>query len=265
MSNESMGKTIAVALGICIVWSFLVSTAAVALKPRQDQNRKLELVKNILIAGALLDKSVDVESVFSEKIQSRMIDLETGIPLPDERQVGLLAPGIYDIKRVAADADLGESIPDSKDIARINRKPKYVRIYFVVEEGRIQKIILPVYGQGLWSKLYGFLALDRDLRTIRGFTFYEHGETPGLGGEVDNPAWKAQWKGKMAFDENDNLRIQVLKGKVDPSRAEAIYQVDGLSGSTLTTHGVNNLVRFWLGDHGYGPYLNRLREEGIDG
>ncbi len=131
-------------------------------------------------------------------------------------------------------------------------------VYIVVEEGKTSKFILPIYGRGLWSTMYGFMALDRDLKTIRGFTFYEHGETPGLGGEVDNPRWKATWEGKRAFDDEWNLKIQVIKGRVDSSSSEAIYQVDGLSGSTITTRGVNNLVRFWLGEDGYGPFLKKL-------
>jgi Na+-transporting NADH:ubiquinone oxidoreductase subunit C len=265
MSNESIGKTIVVALGVCIVWSLLVSTAAVTLKPRQEMNRKLDKLKNVLIAGDLLVKDKSIEEIFGEKITSRVVEIETGEFLPAEKQIGLLDPEDYNIKRVAADGELGVAIPADKDQARIRRKPKFVQIYFVRDADLTSKIILPIYGQGLWSKLYGFVALDRDLQTIQGFTFYEHGETPGLGGEVDNPSWKAQWKGKMAFDDENNLRIQVLKGKVDTSRSEAIYQVDGLSGSTLTTNGINNLVRFWLGDQGYGPFLNKLREEGIDG
>ena len=109
--------------------------------------------------------------------------------------------------------------------------------------------------------MFGFVALGSDLRTIEGFTFYEHGETPGLGGEVDNPNWKKTWQGKKAFGEDWEVKIEVIKGRVDPSSDKAKYQVDGLSGSTLTTRGVDYLVKFWLGDNGYGPFLKRLREE----
>jgi Na+-transporting NADH:ubiquinone oxidoreductase subunit C len=113
----------------------------------------------------------------------------------------------------------------------------------------------------LWSTLYGFLALDSDLKTIRGITFYEHGETPGLGGEVDNPRWKAQWKGKMAYDDNMKILIEVLKGQVDPTSPQAGHQIDGLGGSTITTRGVHNLVRFWLGENGYKPFLSNIGKE----
>jgi Na+-transporting NADH:ubiquinone oxidoreductase subunit C len=112
-----------------------------------------------------------------------------------------------------------------------------------------------------FTTLYGFLALDSDLKTIRGITFYEHGETPGLGGEVDNPRWKAQWKGKMAYDDNMKILIEVLKGQVDPTSPQAGHQIDGLGGSTITTRGVHNLVRFWLGENGYKPFLSNIGKE----
>ncbi len=134
-------------------------------------------------------------------------------------------------------------------------------VYFIQENGITEKVVLPVYGKGLWSTMYGFVALDRDLMTVRGLTFYEHAETPGLGGEIDNARWKKSWDGKQAFNREGIIRIRVIKGSVDNSRPEAKYQIDGLSGATLTSRGVNNLVRFWLGENGYGPFLKRLKEE----
>jgi len=163
---------------------------------------------------------------------------------------------------VANSQEYGQVIDPGKDIASIIKMPKFVAIYKVNGDDGIDKFILPIYGKGLWSTMYGFIALDKDLHTIKGFTFYEHGETPGLGGEVDNPKWKSQWVGKQAFDENWNLKIEVLKGLVDPTSDKAIYQIDGLSGSTLTTRGVSNLVRFWLSEEGYQPFISKLRAEG---
>lgn len=265
MSNDTVGKTIIVALGICFVWSLLVSTAAVTLQPRQEQNKRLEKIKNILMVSDLYEQGVDIEKIFTEKVDPAVIDLATGQPLPADRQKGLLAPAEYEIKEVSRHPKYSEAIPGNKDTAGIKRKPKYGLLYYVREDGRVSKIIIPVFGKGLWSTLYGFVALDRDLRTIRGITFYDHGETPGLGGEVDNPRWKAKWDGKLAFDENWDLKIEVIKGEVDTSRSDAKYKIDGLSGSTLTTKGVNELVRFWLGSEGYGHFLKKLREEGIHG
>jgi Na+-transporting NADH:ubiquinone oxidoreductase subunit C len=135
-------------------------------------------------------------------------------------------------------------------------------IYRVIEDDITVRYILPIYGMGLWSTMYGFIALNRDLSTIDGFTFYEHAETPGLGGEIDNPGWKRIWIGKQAFDSEGKLRIHVIKNHVDAADPDAVYTVDGLSGSTLTTRGVDQTVRFWLGEGGYGSFIRRLREEG---
>lgn len=258
-SNDSLKNIIGVALGVCLVCAILVATAAVALKPRQEANKILEKRKNVLIAGALMTKGEDVniDTIFSEKIQPVLIDLKTGDQLPDEKMTGKLAPENFDIKKLAKDKDIGLVIPSNIDIARIKRMPTQMLIYFVKESDGYSRIIFPVYGSGLWSTMYGFLALDGDLKTVRGFTFYEHGETPGLGGEVDNPKWQDSWKGKIAFDETGTLTLGVIKGIAGPDSTD---KIDGLSGATLTTKGVDNLVKFWFGPNGYGPYLDKLKK-----
>jgi Na+-transporting NADH:ubiquinone oxidoreductase subunit C len=121
------------------------------------------------------------------------------------------------------------------------------------------QVVLPIYGKGLWSTLYGFLALDANANTVRGITFYEHAETPGLGGEVENPGWKAQWNGKNVFDDQGEVALEVIKGAVPGNSPQADHQIDGLSGATITGRGVSNLVRYWLGADGFGPYLDKLR------
>lgn len=258
-SNDSLKNIIGVALVVCLVCSILVATAAVALKPRQEANKILEKRKNVLIAGALMkkDEKVNVDAIFSEKIQPALIDLKTGDQLPDEKMTGNLAPENFDVKKLSKDKDFGRVLPGNIDKARIKRMPTQMMIYFVKEADGYSRIIFPVHGSGLWSTMYGFLALDKDLKTVRGFTFYEHGETPGLGGEVDNPKWQALWKGKIAFDDAGNLKLKVIKGVAAPGTNN---QIDGLSGATLTTKGIDDLVKFWFGPEGYGPYLEKLRK-----
>lgn len=121
-------------------------------------------------------------------------------------------------------------------------------------------MILPIKGYGLWSTLYGFIALEGDLNTVAGIGFYEHAETPGLGGEVDNPLWKAKWEGKKVFDDEGKTALKVIKGPVDSKRAGSEYQIDGLSGATLTSRGVSQLIQFWLGENGFAPFLTKLKE-----
>ncbi len=252
MSNDSIPKTITVAVLLCVVCSVLVSTAAVKLKPLQERNKALSTKKNILLAAGLMEEGKDVEELFKQ-IQVKIVDLASGEY--DEK----IDPQKYDQKVAAKDSAMSVMIPGAKDIAKIRRRALKTLVYVVQKGDRIETYILPIHGKGLWSTIYGFLAVKGDLNTVQGITFYDHGETPGLGGEIDNPLWQKQWVGKKLFDENWALRFDVLKGKVNQNKPAAIHQVDGLSGATLTTVGVKNLVRYWLDDHGYGKFLARTR------
>ena len=261
MSNDSLKNIIGVALGVCLVCSILVSTAAVVLKPRQVANETLEKRKNVLIAGDLMKKGekVDIEAIFSEKIQPVLINLETGQQLPKEKMTGNLSPKKLDVKKISKDPDTSRRTRAEEVKAGIKRVPIDMIIYFLKDGDGYSKIIFPVYGSGLWSVLYGFLALDKDLKTVRGFTIYEHGETPGLGGEVENPRWQASWKGKIAFDDEGNYKLNVLtKGHAGPGSND---EIDALSGATLTSQGLKGLIDFWFGPAGYGPFLDTLRKQ----
>ena len=262
MSADSTRKTIVVALGVCLVCSILVSTAAVSLKGIQNENKRLDKIKNILIAGDLLQDGKTIQDTYKNNIKGTFIEVATGKRYEKDVLPNGVSIETFDLKEMAKDSDVGVGIPAEKDIAQIRRMPKYMTVYEVVNNGQVEKYILPVSGFGLWSTLYGFIAINKDLQTIEGITFYEHGETPGLGGEVDNPRWKAIWKGKKGLDDKGNVLITVIKGPVDPSSAKAANQVDGISGSTLTTRGLDNMAKFWLGPDGYGPFFNRLRQEG---
>lgn len=260
MSVDSTRKTILVALGVCLVCSVLVSTAAVSLKGIQDRNRRLDKLRNILDAGNISYAAADIQKLFNEKIKADIIELQSGNILSKDDYTDLLNPETFDIKAMAKNPQYNRRLPVSDDLAQLGQISRYMVVYWVRDAERISKIILPIYGKGLWSTMYGFIALDCDWVTVQGFTFYEHGETPGLGGEVDNPAWKRSWIGKRIRDAAGNLKIEVVKNKVNPADPEAVHRIDGLSGATITTRGVNDLVRFWLGENGYGPFLERLQE-----
>lgn len=255
MAASNSRQTIGITLGVCLVCSVLVSVAAVTLKPIQRENAETDKLKNILIAAGLYDDKADVQKIFSDYIHPVLIDLASGSEI-QEPQDPSLSPDQYDLKAVAKNPATNRKIDADKDLAHIREMPKFMLVYQVLEGDSVDQWILPVYGKGLWSTLYGLLALDHDLKTVRGFTFYEHGETPGLGGEVDNPAWKRQWIGKKISDGSGALRIQVIKAKVSADDPDAAYKIDGLSGSTLTTRGVNNLIQFWLGEEGYATFMH---------
>ncbi len=260
MADDSIKHTFKVALGVCLVCSLLVSTAAVTLNGIQNRNKRLDRIKNILIAADLYEKDTDIARTYDERIEARLVRLEDGETIPEDEFNDVLNIEDFDIKTLAGDPEYGQTIPPAEDLADIKRRPKYMVVYFVRGSDGIEKVILPVYGKGLWSTLYGFLALGKDLRTVTGITFYEHGETPGLGGEIENPRWQRIWKGKLAYDDHWNVKLEVIKGQVDPNGANAKYQIDGLSGATITTRGVDHLVKYWLGENGYRPFLRKLRE-----
>ncbi|RVU32502.1 Na(+)-translocating NADH-quinone reductase subunit C [Neptunomonas marina] len=256
-NNDTIGKTITVTVLLCVICSVVVSAAAVLLKPQQEANKLLDKRTNILAAAGLLDPSKSVDESF-EQITTKVVDLETG------KYTDAVDPQTYDARKAAKDPQLSEALPRDKDIASIKRQANYQTVYLVEKEGKIEKVILPVHGYGLWSTLYGFLALEGDLNTVVGLGFYSHAETPGLGGEVDNPIWKAQWPGKKVYDEGSTAPVLgLVKGKVDPSSPNAEHQIDGLAGATLTSNGVTRLIEFWMGENGYAPFLANLKAGGV--
>ena len=235
-SNESIGKVLTVAIALCLVCSVVVSSAAVLLRDAQQANKALDMKRNILAAAGMLEEGVDIETQF-ESVETRVIDFDTG------EFTDAVDPATYEQRKAAKVPATSEALSAEED------------------SGEISKVILPVRGYGLWSTLHGFLALESDFNTVAGLGFYEHGETPGLGGEVDNPQWKAKWHGKKVYEPGDfgDVGLSVVKGEVDPQSENAEYRVDGLSGATLTSKGVSNLVQFWLGEQGYAPFLSNLK------
>lgn len=249
--KETVSRTIMVALLVCLVCSVVVSAAAVALKPVQITNQLLDKKRNILAIAGLLEEGADVEAQF-EKVTARLVDLRTG-EFSEE-----MDPLTYDQQKAAKDPALSRRLEASEDIASIRRREDYATVYMVENDDGVETMILPIHGYGLWSTLYGFIALEGDLKTVVGLGFYQHAETPGLGGEVDNPNWRQQWTGKVVYDEQGEVAVQVLKGSVDSSNPNAEHQIDGLAGATLTSRGVEALVRFWLGENGFGPFLDNI-------
>jgi Na+-transporting NADH:ubiquinone oxidoreductase subunit C len=264
MPRESIQKTFLVAIALCFVCSVMVSVAAVLLRPAQQANKLAFMKKNILIAAGLFDEKKhtnnDVEELF-KNVETRIVDLESG------RFTDEVAIDQYDQRKAANNPELSKTLSSDNDPAVLKRREKYSFVYLVNNsDGSLAQIVLPIRGYGLWSTLYGFLALDADTTTIRGLTYYEDGETPGLGGEVNNPKWKAKWNNpddpKLAFDENWNVTIEVIKGEVTPDDLQRTYKVDGLSGATITTRGVSNMLQYWLGEYGFGPFLKTIRSGG---
>lgn len=245
---DSVPKTVFVAVTLCLVASMIVSATAVALRPLQEANKLKDKQVNILQVAGLYDPQSDVAEAFSV-FEPQVVELATG------RFTDAFDAQTFDDRAAAADPATSITLQD--DPASIGRQSKFVTVYLLrKEDGGLDKIILPIHGYGLWSTLYGFISLEANGNDIYGLQFYSHAETPGLGAEVDNPRWKALWRGKKLADDSGQLLITVAK-TAPPEGAE--YHVDGLAGATLTSRGVDNLVRFWMGEAGFGPFLANLK------
>ena len=262
MARESAGSIFGVAALLCLVCASLVSSSAVLLRPRQQQNRLTDRRYNILRAAGLWEPGLavtdgNVERAF-ERVETRMVDLDAGW------YTDQVDPETFDARRAARDPETSVRLPRANDPAGIVRRERFSPAYFVLDGDRLDQVVLPVRGYGLWSTMWAFLALDGEsIRRgpeeveIRGVTFFEHGETPGLGGEIENPRGQQTWEGKRVFDEQWRVALEVVKH----ADAQDDREIDALSGATITSVGVNGMLHFWLGDMGFGPYLRRLHEE----
>jgi Na+-transporting NADH:ubiquinone oxidoreductase subunit C len=258
---ESPRYTVIFATVVCVVCALLVSVAAVSLQPRQAANARLYMEKNVLVAAGLVAPGQDLtvselDRVFAERIKARLVDFATGELLPE----GQTDARKYDQRRARNDPEASRAAAPNS--AGIGRMPRYGIVYFVMKDGDVDQLIIAVEGLGMWGTIYGFLSLAPDANTVRGLTYYEHKETPGLGGEIGNPTWLQLWRGRKGYDDKWHARITVIKGQagapdVDPLR------VDGLSGATITGNAVTRLMQFWLSDDGYGRFLKKFREGAI--
>ena len=245
---------------LCVVCSVLVASAAVALKPLQEDNKLVFKQKNALMAAGLAASDAtpaEVTQVFKESVTRELVDLSTG-EFVSEGSVEIDLKN-YDPLEAAKNPDINVPVSPSSALMGIQKREPYTYVFQVTKDGKPDGFILPIYGKGLWSTLLGYLAVEADGQTVRGITYYDHKETPGLGGEVDNPGWKALWPGKKLYGEDGEVELSVVKGTATDE-----YSVDGLSGATITSRGVDNMIKYWLGPEGFGKFLekHRVKSEG---
>ena len=263
INKDSLANTFLIAVFLCLVCSIVVSSLAVTLKPIQQLNKELDQKKNILRAAGMLpgDQNVaadgrSIEELFAE-FTVRAVNLQTGEYVDD------IDVASYDPIRAASDTSNSVALSSDEDIATLRRRENISLVYLKATPTGIEKLVMPVRGYGLWGTLYGYLALDGDLNTIAGLGFYQHKETPGLGGEVDNSKWKASWQGVRLFNDMGQPQVKLVKQRSASTSDAASYEVDALSGATFTTRGVENMVNYWTGDGGFGAYLKRLKSNGL--
>ena len=255
--NDSVLKTLGVAFAICMVCSLIVSFAAVSLRDLQKENAANNKSIKILQAAKMYDNTIDVKSQF-QKLEMRYVDFDTGKVLQSYKDFKIEE---YDQIKSTRDSTLSTALSASDDIAIIKNREDVGKFFIVRDEqNNIDKLILPIRGYGLWGTLFGYVAIEEDFNTVAGLEFYEHKETPGLGAEVDNPRWKALWPGKKIYKDNE-VQLSVIKGKVQSDDINSNYKVDGLSGATLTSRGVTNMITYWFGDSGYSKLFKELDYE----
>ncbi|MDB9722490.1 MAG: NADH:ubiquinone reductase (Na(+)-transporting) subunit C [Fidelibacterota bacterium] len=222
---------------ITMVLAFVLSSVYSSLEEITEANVQADIKKNILTSlGFQPSEEIpwskeNVEAIFNESVESFVID------------------------------DLGNVIPDKfpEDIdPKLNAN--FFPLYRKVIDGTIEGYAIPISGKGLWGTMYGYFSIEPDGATAKGITFYKHIETPGLGAEVDKPWFQQNYVGKKFVDGSGNLiGIQAIKGKVDNSSTESYHQVDGISGATMTSKGLNN---FLLKDlRTYNSYFEQVRRE----
>lgn len=250
-NKDSFSGTLGVVVAISLICSVIVAGAAVGLKPTQDEQKHIDKQRNILSVAGLLEKNTDVGKVYAERIEPRVIDLATG---------DYVEAADFNAALAIKDPNQSIQINPEDDVAGIRVRPKYSDVYLVKgEDGKINQVILPMHSKGLWSMIYAFVSLQPDGNTLNGLTYYQQGETAGLGGEIANPLWQAQFAGKKLYNEEGKVAIRVVRG----AGSDKTHGVDGLSGASITTKGVQNSFVYWFGQNGFAPYLAKLKAEGV--
>ena len=247
-NKDSVSGTLAVVVLLSLICSLIVAGAAVLLKPTQDIQKQLDKQKNILQAAGLMQEKTNVQETYAKFIEPKIVDLATGDYVDGVTN--------FDAKAAAKDPAQNVVINPADDKANIKVRAKYAEVYLVKDEaGKISQVVLPMYGNGLWSIMYGFVAVQPDANTVNGITYYEQGETAGLGGEIANPNWQKNFVGKKLFNANNEVALTVGKGASE----DKDHGIDGLSGATLTSNGVDGSFKYWFGANGFGPYLAKFK------
>jgi len=256
MNTDKPGTALLIVVIVAFVCSVLVSVATVGLRPIQERNALIERSRNIVALSGLVDSGqrLSGEDVLAalQRMDVRVLNIDTG-EFDDN-----IDPETFQPRAAVLDAELGAAIPAELDLARLGRRSRFEIVYLVYDGDEIKRVILPIVGQGMWSTMYGFVALENDFSTIAAATFYEQAETAGIGDRVTDPDWLAIWQGRRLFGADGSFRFRIAPGPIDPGSAAAAHQVDGISGASVTGSGVSRLMEYWFGPHGFGPFLKNL-------
>ncbi|MDE0936745.1 MAG: Na(+)-translocating NADH-quinone reductase subunit C [Mariniblastus sp.] len=272
LNKDSLPNTFLVATVLCLLCAFVVSAASVTLRPLQLANAQKDRRSNILQVSGFTPEEIEqdggVKKVFESRFEVRIVDLDTGNDAQAECQAAMdkakdrvvNLSEEYDqlwASKTNPNKGLSEKLEKKADVCGIKSREKFSEVFIMnSEDGKPELYVFPVRGNGLWSLMQGYLAVKPDFQTVVGLTFYQQAETPGLGGEVQNPDWKALWTDKKIY-EDGVVKLAVIKG----NKPGNDYGVDALSGATITSNGVTNMIDFWMGDKGFGPYIKQMQNQ----
>ena len=277
--KDSLANTFIVATVLCLVCALVVSASAVVLKPMQKRNAQLDRMKNILAVAGFDEEEIretGVEELFKGRFEATIIDLDTGEEASEACKAAMDSAGkvlgdiVAEYEQLwASKSKKGEEwakgddnkiaicrkLDKKEDKCGIKYREKFSHVFKKKSaDGKVETYVFPVRGMGLWSMMQGYMAVKPDFQTVVGLTFYDQKETPGLGGEVMNPQWKKKWPGKQIYDGGD-VCLRVIKG----DQSSNPYGVDGLAGATITSNGVSNMTKYWLGPSGFEPYIQKQK------
>jgi len=218
-------KTYRFVLTLAVVCAFLLSVTNSMLKEKQLYNIEVDRQKNVLKCAGLNINSFSNDEIvknYNTSIREKVISL-------DGSEVNMSISDLH----VVENKSTGQ-------LNYFNNDKEFLPLYEYVNNGIIENYIVPISGKGLWSTLYGFIALSNDFINVKGITFFQHGETPGLGGEVDNPIFQKQFIDQKIIDDDGNfVSINIVK----PGMAKGYHEVDGLSGATITCKGLTTFLK----------------------
>lgn len=222
---------------LCVISSIILTLVSKGFEGKKNFNIELDRKKNVLKAF--------------------------GFNLNNKNQNSIVKLFDNSIKKIVIDKEGNVFKGENKSDIASDKKHNLLIIYKAIENKQVKGYAIPIDGFGLWSQLLGYYALANDLSTVKGITFYKHGETPGLGGEIESDDFQKNFTNKKIFDSKNILRPTiVVKGKVDDvitDKSEHIFYVDGISGATMTCDGINQLLKNGL--EKYEPFFRRMRKE----
>lgn len=226
--RQSNAYVIGFATVLTIVLGGLLAFAAVGLREPQQKAVKLDTRTKILSAVMEINEGDNVNQIWEERIESLVVDIDGDVVEKLDDGTPMIAEAI--------------------DVGKEFKRPPQERLFpvfkFLNENGEVDAYIIPVFGNGLWDRIWGFVALEKDLVTVRGVRFDHKGETPGLGARITDGEVQDRYIGKKIYNNVGELvSIEMVKGETGDPSIYSEYQVDGMSGSTMTANGVNDMLK----------------------